>query len=287
MTFCKRITRQILAITLLVASAQTTAAQTVWVAAKLPETDNRMTDASVSTVVDGIKSQLAREGFRVIGGSSESFITKESLLAESLALESFFGQHYVVAIEPVIQTTQPDQAIIQIKSTTYLSSGNDLLTAWTSTKKQVLFPRSCNRGCQGDALLEGFESLTYELQATLPTLLSADRKGFTAPANEKVYVVSILDLPIEERRQLIQIMENEFPNFQRLVNAKTNGNLYTFHYFSTAPEHLLIEWLTVALRSLGFEVNEDVSLVMNTRDIQIKKLFLVSPKPLNRNPLFN
>ena len=286
MAFGTRIMHYIASMILLAASGQTSASQTIWVVAKTPD-KQVVTNASISTVMDGIKSQLAREGFRVISGSSENFTAKEPMLAESEALESFFGQHYILAIEPVIQDAQADFAVIQIKSTTYLSSSNDLLTAWTSTKKKVLFPLSCSRACQGEALLQGFESLTYELQGTLPSLLAKDRSGFSSPSNEKSYVVSILDLSLDARHQLTQIMENEFPNFQRLVNARTNGNLYSFHYFTTAPEHLLIEWMTVALRSLGLEVNKDVSLVMDTRDIQIKKLFLVDPKPLNRNPLFN
>ena len=262
------------------------AAPVVWVVAQIDDELGVEMDL-LDDPSQEIESSLARSGYRVIQGSISQFDNKNALLSESKNLQAFFGQHYVIAIEPRIETQTSGDVAIQLTATVYASATNEVITAWSSIRKRVSLMDPCKGPCMDRLLAPHFTDLSYELQAALPTLIGQDRNGSKVNSSEKIYDVALVDLSPNEQKLIIDIMENEFPNFQSMSNTRIHGNLVTYQYISYAQQHELLDWLSVALDSIGLRVNQDVQLTLDHDQIRIKKLILRNLKRLNTSPLFN
>ena len=239
------------------------------------------------TFEDRIEGELARRDFRVIQDSQNlRFPDRMSVLKRASELSQFFGQHQVLILNPSVYQGVSNVVQIQLSASVHLSSTGELKTAWTSPKQKISLQPQCQGECRDDLTKQALDSLAIGLSSTLATLLSHDPSGTPTPDGERLYSVMVLDLDLQSERQLIDIMINEFPQFRDVGNTQRQGTMTSFKYWTAAREDRLLEWLSIALASLDLTVDKDVELIITEDTIQLKKLFLVDPKPLRTDPLY-
>ena len=239
------------------------------------------------TFEDRIEGELARRDFRVIQDSQNlRFPDRMSVLKRASELSQFFGQHQVLILNPSVYQGVSNVVQIQLSASAHLSSTGELKTAWTSPKQKISLQPQCQGECRDDLTKQALDSLAIGLSSTLATLLSHDPSGTPTPDGERLYSVMVLDLDLQSERQLIDIMINEFPQFRDVGNTQRQGTMTSFKYWTAAREDRLLEWLSIALASLDLTVDKDVELIITEDTIQLKKLFLVDPKPLRTDPLY-
>ena len=239
------------------------------------------------TFEDRIEGELARRDFRVIQDSQNlRFPDRMSVLKRASELIQFFGQHQVLILNPSVYQGVSNVVQIQLSASAHLSSTGELKTAWTSPKQKISLQPQCQGECRDDLTKQALDSLAIGLSSTLATLLSHDPSGTPTPDGERLYSVMVLDLDLQSERQLIDIMINEFPQFRDVGNTQRQGTMTSFKYWTAAREDRLLEWLSIALASLDLTVDKDVELIITEDTIQLKKLFLVDPKPLRTDPLY-
>ena len=100
--------------------------------------------------------------------------------------------------------------------------------------------------------------------------------------------VEIIDFESNEIIELIDLMRNEFPGFEKITKIRQNGPRYQMLYHTTADRQKLVTWIDVSLAEIGLEVDQDVQRIVTERRIDIRKFAaIIQKRPTGNTAKYN
>ena len=238
-----------------------------------------------SSAVTAVKSRLSRSGFMVRDNLSllgSLRITPQSHQSKVLQqvddITQLVGTSILVFVNTQVQNVQDGQEI-RMSAELYKSGSNSFLTSWSVPNSRVPISTSCGPGCASERVANEAQRMGDTLGNSLAQLLQRPT-GASASDGRLITIleVEIIDFESNEIIELIDLMRNEFPGFEKITKIRQNGPRYQMLYHTTADRQKLVTWIDVSLAEIGLEVDQDVQRIVTERRIDIRKFAAIIQK---------
>ena len=238
-----------------------------------------------SSAVTAVKSRLSRSGFMVRDNLSllgSLRITPQSHQSKVLQqvddITQLVGTSILVFVNTQVQNVQDGQEI-RMSAELYNSGSNSFLTSWSVPNSRVPISTSCGPGCASERVANEAQRMGDTLGNSLAQLLQRPT-GASASDGRLITIleVEIIDFESNEIIELIDLMRNEFPGFEKITKIRQNGPRYQMLYHTTADRQKLVTWIDVSLAEIGLEVDQDVQRIVTERRIDIRKFAAIIQK---------
>ena len=253
--------------------AKTVAAEQIFVFSA--HTGNKLVQSSAVTAV---KSRLSRSGFMIrdkISLLDDLSITPQShqneVLQKADDITQLVGTSILVFVDTRIESVKDGQEI-SMSAELYNSGSNSFLNSWSVPNSHISIPANCEVGCASEKIADEAQRMADTLGNSLAQLLQHPT-GTSASGGKMVTIleVEIIDFKNDEIIQLVDLMRNEFPGFEKITKVQTSGPRYQMLYHTTADQAKLITWIDIALAEIGLEVDRDFQRIVTERRIDIRK----------------
>jgi len=243
-----------------------------------------------SSAVTAVKSRLSRSGFMVRDELSlldDLGITPQShqnrVLQQTDDITQLVGTSILVFVDTRIEGVEGSQEI-SMSAELYNSGSNSFLTSWSVPNSRIPIPANCGTGCTSGKIADEAQRMADTLGNSLAQLLQRPT-GASASDGRLVTIleVEIIDFKNDEIIQLVDLMRNEFPGFEKITKVQQNGPRYQMLYHTTADQQKLITWIDISLAEIGLEVDQDVQRIVTERRIDIRKFAAIIQKGATGN----
>ena len=245
-------------------------------------TGNKLTQSSAVTAV---KSRLSRSGFMIrdvvsllddIGITPQSHQNK--VLQQTNDINQLVGASILVFVDTRIESVDGGQEI-SMSAELYSSGSNSFLTSWSVPNSHIPIPGNCGTGCLSGKVADEAQRMADTLGNSLAQLLKRPTGASSSDGRlVTILEVEIIDFKNDEIIQLVDLMRNEFPGFEKITKIQQNGPRYQMLYHTTADQQKLITWIDVSLAEIGLEVDQDVQRIVTERRIDIRKFAAIIQK---------
>jgi len=243
-----------------------------------------------SSAVTAVKSRLSRSGFMVrddlslLGSIGISLQSHQSeVLQHADDISQLVGTSILVFVNTRVQSVQDGQEI-RMSAELYNSGSNSFLTSWSVPNGRVPISKNCGPGCSSEKVVNEAQRMADTLGNSLVQLLQHPTGASNSDGRLITTLeVEIIDFENNEIIELIDLMRNEFPGFEKITKIRQSGPRYQMLYHTTADRQKLVTWIDVSLAEIGLEVDQDVQRIVTENRIDIRKFAAIIKKRSSGN----